>query len=120
MSKVFVFVYVDDDGFRSLQATEKIRMGEVIVELPKISQPEADMYSIEIIPGVHVNCSKSLVGAINHGCDPNAAVRRGSIVAWRCIEPGENITIDYKKTEQKLAEPFDCLCGSKFCRGRIE
>lgn len=118
MSKTFVFV--DDNGFRTLRATEKIRMGETIVELPQVSQPNPDKFSIELAPGIHVDCSKSIVGAINHGCEPSAAIRRGNVIAWKCIEPGEDITIDYKKTEQKLAEPFDCQCGSKFCRGRIE
>lgn len=118
MSKVYVFV--NDDGYRTLLASQRIRMGENIVDLPQVSQPNPDKFSIELVPGIHVDCSKSVVGAINHGCEPTAAVRRGSIIAWRCIEAGEAITIDYKKTEQKLAEPFDCQCGSKFCRGRIE
>lgn len=111
---------ITGEFFRSLTATEKIRMGETIVDLPSVCQPNPDKYSIEIIEGVHVNCTDHPVGAINHSCDPNAAVRRGSIVAWRCIEPGESITIDYKKTERNLAEPFHCICLSKHCRGRIE
>lgn len=111
--------FTETDG-RAIYATEKIRMGETIMDLPQVGQSDPDMYSIEISPGIHVDCSGSYVGALNHACDPNAAVRRGAIIAWKCIEPGDEITIDYKKTESKLAAPFNCMCGSKFCRGRIE
>lgn len=116
MSKVKII----GEYFRSLVATEKIRMGETIVDLPAKCQEKADKYSIEIIEGVHIDCADSPVGAINHSCDPNAAVRRGSIVAWRCIEPDEAITIDYRKTERNIANPFNCICGAKFCCGRVE
>lgn len=113
-------VKVIGDLFRSLVATERIRMGEEILTIPTTVISVPDKYSIEIVPGIHVKCDDSPVGAINHSCDPSAAVRSGKIIAWKCIQPDEAITIDYKKTEQKLSEPFDCVCGSKFCRGRIE
>jgi len=108
-----------DEGFRSLYAARDFRQGETIIGLPTITQPEPDMYSIEAWPGIHIDCSRSDAGATNHSCEPNAAVRGGALVAWSCIKAGEEITIDYKRTESKLAAPFDCNCGSKNCRGRI-
>lgn len=105
---------------RGLVATESISQGMVIALLPLVIQNHPDRYSIETSLGVHADCSSSPVGVINHSCNPNAAVRKGRIVSWSCIQPGDPITIDYKRTEQKLAEPFDCRCGSKNCRGRIE
>lgn len=108
------------DSQRDLVATDDFRQGEVILALPSESQPLPDKYSIEIAPGIHADCSQSLAGAINHSCDPNAVVRNGRIVAWACIKAGDSITIDYKRTESKLAEPFDCDCRSKYCSGRIE
>lgn len=108
-------------GFeRDLVATDDFRQGEVILALPSVSQPLPDRHSIEIAPGVHADCTDSFAGAINHSCDPNAVVRNGRIIAWSCIKTGESIKIDYKRTESKLAEPFDCNCGSKYCLGRIE
>lgn len=103
-----------------LFATERISQGKVIMFLPKESQPLPDMYSIEVMPGIHINCADSPAGSLNHSCDPNAFVRDCRIVAWACIAPGDQITIDYKKTEQKLDAPFDCKCGAAKCRGRIE
>lgn len=98
--------------YRALFASEKIRQGETIVVLPQSTVSYPDRYSIEASPGWHIDCSNSPAGAINHSCKPNAAVKDNRIIAWTCIEPGEEINIDYKKTEQKLAEPFLCECGN--------
>jgi SET domain-containing protein len=105
--------------YRALFATEKIRQGETIITLPQSTVPNPDKYSLEIFPGIHVDCSYSPAGAINHSCRPSASVKGNRIVAWRCIQPGEEITLDYKRTEHKLSAPFDCNCGN--CEGkRIE
>lgn len=109
-----------DKGYRSLRASKNFRQGEYILDLPTEVLSTPDKYSIEVLPGIHVNCTNSPAGAINHSCDPNAAVKKGSILAMSCIKAGDFITIDYKRTEDKLAAPFDCICGSKNCRGRIE
>jgi N-methylhydantoinase B/oxoprolinase/acetone carboxylase alpha subunit len=110
----------DNDGYRTLCALRDFHQGEVILDLPQEVRDGPDKYSIEILPGIHIDCSSSLVGAINHSCEPNAVVRKGRIVAWSCIKDGDEITIDYKKTETKLAFPFNCNCGSKNCRRRIK
>lgn len=94
-----------------LFATEEIRQGEKICGLPIQTQENADRYSIEAQDGLHVDCSASPVGMMNHSCAPNAAVFNWKIVAWTCIKPGDEITINYKRTESKLAEPFLCACG---------
>ena len=106
--------------YRALFATEKIRQGETIVTLPQSTIPYPDKYSLEAFPGWHIDCSYSPVGAINHSCKPNAAVKGNRIIAWTCIEPGEEITLDYKRTENKLAEPFTCGCGNCPSGTRIE
>lgn len=108
------------EGYKCLCALKDFHQGELIINLPQRSMAGPDRYSIEVSPGIHLDCTDSPVGAINHSCDPNAAVRNGRIIAWTCIKTGEEITIDYKRTEQKLAMPFDCKCNSENCRGRIE
>ena len=105
------------EGFRSLRAMRKIRQGETVYDLSGLSSlPEADMYSIEVAKGVHLDCEYVAAGAINHSCNPNAAVLNFRVVAWRCIEPGEEVTIDYRRTETHLAAPFTCNC----CGNRME
>lgn len=56
----------------------------------------------------------------NHSCEPNVGVR-GQIVlvARRQIAAGEEMTFDYDTTEVS-AEPFNCLCGHRRCRGIID
>lgn len=120
---VEVFYEFDElkgEGYRTLRALRDFHQGEYLFDLPQVLMSSPDMYSLEVIPGVHVDCSSSPAGAMNHSCDPNAAVRKGAIIAWSCIKAGDEIKLDYQRTEQKLAAPFDCNCGSKNCRGRIE
>ena len=63
-------------------------------------------------PGRHVNSS----------CDPSARVRWDDgecwAVAYRVIEPGEEITVDYVIATHG-EEPQDCRCGAARCRGSI-
>lgn len=54
---------------RALFATAPFRQGETILE------------------------NITMVADINHSSQPNASVRKGKIIAWSCIEQGEEITI---------------------------
>lgn len=100
---------------QGLFALEHIYQGETIIELPMGDYLfEPDQYSIQIAPDLHISCKNYPVGSTNHSCNPNAAVRGARVVAWSCIETGDEITIDYLKTESKLAAPFICECG--YCK----
>ncbi|KAG1455305.1 hypothetical protein G6F46_008203 [Rhizopus delemar] len=62
---------------------------------------------------------------INHCCTPNCSAKiitvdkqkKVVIYANRDIEPGEEITYDYKFPIE--AEKIPCFCGSKFCKGSL-
>lgn len=97
MANVEVLYY---DGYKLLYALKDFHQGEVIDLPPEIVN---SMYSV-----------------INHSCEPNAAVRKGRIIAWTCIKAEDEITLDYMNIESKTITPFDCDCGSKKCRGRIK
>ena len=54
---------------------------------------------------------------INHSCDPNAFIRivpglKVAIFARRDIQPGEELTIDYRDPDH----PEVCHCGAANCR----
>jgi SET domain-containing protein len=54
---------------------------------------------------------------INHSCDPNAFMRivpgqKVAIFARRDIQPGEELTIDYRDPDH----PEVCRCGAHNCR----
>jgi hypothetical protein len=61
---------------------------------------------------------------INHSCDPNCESRtlrykgeyRIVICAKRNIEPGEELTYDYKLPFEQKEKRIQCLCGAKKCR----
>lgn len=107
-----------DVGYRKLVASRDIIQGETIVTLSLSTLPKPDKYSVEAAPGIHVDCTNSLAGAINHACVPNAAVRHFRIVAWSCIPQGDEITIDYLRTEYDMAVPFKCTCCGTLIRGQ--
>lgn len=56
---------------------------------------------------------------INHSCEPNAFMRvvsgeKLAFFALRDIEPGEEITVDYRNPDC----PEICRCGAERCRSR--
>ena len=56
---------------------------------------------------------------INHSCDPNAFIRivpglKVAVFARRDIEPGEELTIDYRDPDH----PEVCCCGAPNCRSK--
>lgn len=52
---------------------------------------------------------------MNHDCEPTTEIRALEVVALRAIAPGESVTFDYNTTEESLAKPFACRCGSAHC-----
>jgi tetratricopeptide (TPR) repeat protein len=58
---------------------------------------------------------------INHSCEPNCRFRTFGndvwIVSLRGVEPGEELLLDYKFSNQIPAVP--CYCGAAACRGTI-
>lgn len=53
---------------------------------------------------------------VNHSCKPNAQVSNFNDIAIKNIKIGDEITSDYGKGG---SVSFECNCGSKKCRKRI-
>ena len=67
---------------------------------------------------------------INHSCDPNCEAREGThgkrvyIYSLRDIKKGEELFFDYglvidDELTEELKRDYQCLCGSKKCRGTM-
>jgi hypothetical protein len=104
-----------------LYACRRYRPGETVFAFEHVAmRPERDRYTVEHPFGGHL--FHPVLAKTAHSCDPNCriSILDRAMVAVRTIAPGEPITFDYHSTERRLSHPFDCLCGSARCRGRIE
>lgn len=76
-------------------------------------QIDEDMYLVsddEPMPG----------DMFNHSCEPNCVLLGSQIlVAWRNIEPGEELTFDYATCDDSDYDEFQCGCGTAACRGTV-
>ena len=55
---------------------------------------------------------------LNHSCDPNAMRHGVKVFAWRAIEEGDEITIDYRLNAFD-GDSWPCECGSANCTGTV-
>ena len=55
---------------------------------------------------------------LNHSCEPNAMRKGTKVFAWRDIDVGEEITIDYRLNAFD-GQRSNCSCGSARCQGFI-
>jgi SET domain-containing protein len=130
---------------RGVFAARKIKKGTQIIEYKgqrvswpdALERPDSDpdnpfhtfFFSLDdgrvIDAGVRGNAARW----INHSCSPNCETEqdesgRVHIFAMKPIEPGDELTYDYKLTvDGKLTKKerayFDCRCGKKKCRGTM-
>jgi SET domain-containing protein len=56
---------------------------------------------------------------LNHSCDPNAMRHGVKVFAWRPIQAGEEITIDYRLNAFG-GDRWPCRCGAAVCSGEVE
>ena len=101
-------------------ANRNFAVGELILILTGVPSKTRDRYSVQIGVGQHLIPTELGGKYLNHACDPNAAVERQTrLIALKPIFKGEEITFDYETTEDEIAAPFHCSCGSTNCRGKI-
>ena len=69
----------------------------------------------------HITLDPEFLQYINHGCDPNVFFNTTTMqaVALKHITPGDEMTFFYPSAEWKMAQSFDCYCGSPRCLGKI-
>ena len=126
-----------EKGFKSLTAKIDISKGTFLGDFWGPVTSTVDAHSVQIGVDKHIH-GKGQTIFTNHSCSPNAQfvyharndvdtkhLPDGYIVAWhliacRDIAQGEPITYDYNTTESSMVQPFDCVCKSKECLGRIQ
>lgn len=110
-------VEINDKIEFGLFAKQKIKKGEVILELKGEIFQHPIQSSIQLEPNKHM--VDDVARNINHHCHPNAKVYQNTIISIRDISEREEITLDYNETEDHIAFPFTCHCCGKRIIGKL-
>uniref|UniRef100_A0A6B2GAC8 Histone-lysine N-methyltransferase, H3 lysine-4 specific (Trinotate prediction) n=1 Tax=Myxobolus squamalis TaxID=59785 RepID=A0A6B2GAC8_MYXSQ len=103
-------------------ATRNIKKGEKISDLSQLPLIEKNnKYAITKTIGVYFDTTDHFGRFFNHSCEPNMTMNfeNWCFYALKDIDESEMVTFNYFQTEYEMASPFDCLCGSKLCFGKI-
>lgn len=98
--------------------TKSFKAGETLFILEGHIILSPTRTSVQVSEQEHIE--DALAGRLNHSCEPNAKIDRmtRSFVSLRDIAAGEEITFNYNDNEDKLAEPFTCLCCGRRIVGK--
>lgn len=118
------------NGFAGVFAAKTYMRGDQLLPLCGRASTTASRYSIQTGVDRHIEPASSTNGAaiapapwkyLNHSCDPNLEIdlEVECFIARRGIAAGEELSFNYLTTEWEMASPFDCICGSSSCYGRI-
>ncbi|CAM9165110.1 unnamed protein product, partial [Discosporangium mesarthrocarpum] len=111
----------------ALIASTSLPRGQVLFDrIGGTILPRPNRHSIQVGEDKHLLCGGDVV-LCNHSCEPNCILKAtlethahvSVVVAAETISPGEYLTIDYNSFEWNMSSPFDCICGSKHCNGKI-
>lgn len=109
-------------AINSVFATIDIPENSVLVYMQGKIISAPDKYSIQIDFDKHLGGDSELIDdELCHSCEANSRINFSdlSIRTKRAICAGEEITINYCASEEVLANPFKCICGSLKCYGFV-
>ena len=103
-------------------ATADIAKDEVIIDL-KIGLQRAKRGAVDTLQlgeGLYYRSSEGPL-CMKHHCSPNGYICFEDLTyrALHDVSAGDELTFNYCTTEYEMAQPFDCLCGSPNCLGRV-
>ena len=73
---------------------------------------------------VHIFCEKAMY--LNHCCSPNCRIDQnsGDVIVVQDVWADSPLTFDYRSTEGRLVESFNCVCPHSFpdtwCAGKVD
>ncbi|MGZ3274348.1 MAG: SET domain-containing protein-lysine N-methyltransferase [Caulobacteraceae bacterium] len=104
----------------AVYAARPYRSGQTVLKFePIVWRNGRNRETVEHPSGGHIY--HPMLARVTHSCAPNCRVSfvHRALIAVRDIGPGEAVTFDYRTTENRLAGPFQCRCGSPSCVGRV-
>ena len=112
-----------------LVTVQAVASGAVVFRLEGDETPTPTRYSVQIGKDLHIDLGSEREGAevldrypwrfMNHHCEPSTAICGRDVVALRALSALDDVTFHYNTTEEDMAEPFLCRCGSLRCEGSI-
>lgn len=99
-------------------AEHRIPKGEEFYKIPlDLIIFQNTLRAAHIGDGLYV-LDEKVLNWINHSCEPNSAIDldKKVLYALREIKAGEEITVNYDKTEAE-GDKIPCNCGNMLCRG---
>jgi len=101
---------------------QNLAAGSLFTKLDTTTPSSAAYSTVQVGPDAHVELNSDLLYT-NHSCDPSLvfdmSAMKVRVVADRALKKGDMLTFFYPSTEWKMAQEFDCGCGSERCLGRI-
>ena len=107
---------------KSLHSVINFSKGDVICQFGAAAILKTPTYlTVQVGIDEHIHLKPDFLKFTNHSCDPNVFfdTRSMEFVALKDIKPGDEFTFFYPSTEWDMAQPFECMCGSKCCLKHI-
>ena len=122
-SQGYALEVVQDSNFKgkSVITTLAVLGGDLIAQISGHREMGApNRFTVQVSVSRHIDGLWQLT-YMNHSCAPNVFLDTTelSVFALRDIAVGEELSFFYPSTEWRMAEPFECLCGTPECIGKI-
>jgi hypothetical protein len=106
----------------SLFSVVDFQPGDIICDFGAAAiLPAPSPLTVQVGMNEHIYLQPGVLQYINHSCSPNVFFDLATFkaICLRTINKGDELFYFYPSTEWEMAEPFECLCGSPNCLGRI-
>jgi hypothetical protein len=104
-------------GQSGVFSNQKFNSGHLILTLSGKTLSNPTRGSIQVSDTDHIE--DKIGNFINHNCNPTCEIVNHNVVAIKDIDIDDEITFDYSRNENVLANPFICACCNKLIDGRL-
>jgi SET domain len=103
---------------KALFAKKNFAVGDVLHKFDAAAILKTPTYlTVQISEDEHIHLKPEFLQYINHSCEPNVFFNT-TTMQLECLQPiqaGDELGFFYPSTEWDMAQPFECLCGTKSC-----
>jgi hypothetical protein len=97
--------------------------GSLFLKITKATPATKAYTSVQTSENTHIELNSDIV-FINHSCKPSVIFdmerMEVRVSSARDLKKGDALTFFYPSSEWDMAQPFNCKCGEKECKGTID